>query len=115
MRPGPQPRKSVAKSGPPATRGSRRVTIMSALPRPRALRGMAAALALAASAALALTCEGAALAASPGKAMPGIGTVTKVTWHKLPTVNGWHSYNGEPAAWAVKNGITYLTGQVYQS
>jgi len=43
---------------------------------------------------------------------------TGVTWHKLTLINGWQSarvtdLTGDPA-WAVKDGIAYLTGGMHQ-
>ena len=44
--------------------------------------------------------------------------VTGLTWHPLTLINGWQSDQGQfdsgNPAWAVKNGIVYLSGAVHQ-
>jgi hypothetical protein len=45
-------------------------------------------------------------------------TVTGLTWHPLTLINGWQSDQGQfdsgNPAWAVKNGIVYLSGSLHQ-
>ncbi len=51
-----------------------------------------------------------------GSARPA---VTGVTWHKIHPINNWHSadhpYSTGDPAWAVKNGMVYLSGSVRRS
>ena len=46
----------------------------------------------------------------------GGAPATGVTWHRIPTVNGWRSadfrYGTGIPSWAVKGGIVYLSGSV---
>jgi hypothetical protein len=103
----------------------------------RALRPARAVLAAAAVAAMALTATVAldAAAASAASvplahpvAMPAAHrsgdaarrtatTITGLTWHPLTLINGWQSDQGQwdsgNPAWAVKNGIVYLSGSLH--
>ena len=60
----------------------------------------------------ALTAPPSALAAGPAAtAAPGA-----LAWHRLALVNGWQTAPGGTApAWAVRGGITYLTGSLAQA
>jgi hypothetical protein len=46
-------------------------------------------------------------------------TVTGMTWHPLSLLNGWQSAQGQYGtgnpAWAVRNGIVYLSGSMHQA
>jgi hypothetical protein len=59
---------------------------------------------------------GMAQAGAPGASRPA---ASGIAWHKLSTINGWVSaqnpYNTGNPAWAVKNGIVYLSGSIRQS
>jgi hypothetical protein len=54
----------------------------------------------------------------PGAAHSAATTVTGLTWHTLTLINGWQSSQGQydsgNPAWAVKNGIVYLSGSLHQ-
>src|SRR5262249_23595073 len=91
--------------------------------RPRATgrwagRALQPLLAAAALAALGITAG--AGSASAATAQPAGSTITGVTWHQLTLINGWVSGesqfpgDGIPA-WAVRNGVVYLTGSVSQT
>jgi hypothetical protein len=56
--------------------------------------------------------------ASAATAQPAAPAVTGVAWHALTPINGWQSGQaqfgtGSPA-WAVQNGVVYLSGSVFQ-
>src|SRR5690349_1865073 len=57
--------------------------------------------------------------ASAATAQPAAPAVTGVTWHQLTPINGWHSgqtqYGTGNPAWAVQNGVVYLSGSVLQT
>jgi hypothetical protein len=42
-----------------------------------------------------------------------------VTWHSLTPINGWHGgqtqFGAGNPAWAVQNGVVYLSGSLHQS
>ena len=61
----------------------------------------------------------AAGSASAAAAQPPAPTVAGVTWHQLTPINGWQSaqttYNTGNPAWAVRNGVVYLSGSVHQT
>jgi hypothetical protein len=91
--------------------------------RPRAAgrwtgRAFQSLLVAAALAALGITAG--AGSASAATAQPAGPTITGVTWHQLTLINGWVSGqsqfpgDGIPA-WAVRNGVVYLTGSVIQT
>ena len=82
----------------------------------RAIRSGIAAVALTS----AMTALGATLGAggaSAATAQPA-ATLTGVTWHSLAPVNGWQSgqarFSTGGPAWAVRNGVVYLSGSVFQ-
>ena len=81
-------------------------------------RAIQSLLAAAALAALGVTAGGgSASAATAQTAGPGI---TGVTWHQLTLINGWVSGESQSPgdgipAWAVRNGVVYLTGSVMQT
>jgi hypothetical protein len=53
----------------------------------------------------------------PGRDVPGRQAVTGVTWHRLTLIHGWQSdqgqYDSGNPAWAVRNGIVYLSGSLH--
>jgi hypothetical protein len=53
----------------------------------------------------------------PGRNASGRLVVTGVTWHLLTLIHGWQSdqgqYDSGNPAWAVKNGIVYLSGSLH--
>jgi hypothetical protein len=55
----------------------------------------------------------------PGAAHSPATTVTGLTWHTLTLINGWQSSQGQydsgNPAWAVKNGIVYLSGSLHEA
>jgi hypothetical protein len=58
--------------------------------------------------------------ASAATAQPAAATVTGVTWHQLTPIDGWVSGQSQFAgdgvpAWAVRNGVVYLSGSVAQT
>ena len=81
-------------------------------------RAIQSLLAAAALVALGVTAGGgSASAATAQTAGPGI---TGVTWHQLTLINGWVSGESQSPgdgipAWAVRNGVVYLTGSVMQT
>ena len=82
----------------------------------RPIRALLAAVAVAAAALVALTAVTAGAAASAATVQPTV--LTGLTWHPLTLLNGWQSgessfSTGDPA-WAVKNGIVYLSGSLVQ-
>jgi hypothetical protein len=83
-----------------------------AAPR-RPMMGTSAAIVVAAAA---LT---AALGGAVASAAVRPATVTAFTWHKLTLRNGWvssqSSYGTGDPAWAVKNGVVYLSGSLHQA
>jgi hypothetical protein len=60
----------------------------------------------------------ASAATATATAQPAAPAVTGVTWHQLSTINGWTSgqsqYGTGGPAWAVQNGVVYLSGSVLQ-
>jgi hypothetical protein len=60
---------------------------------------------------------GSASAATLHTAQPAATTITGVTWHKLALIHGWQpgqshfTGTGSPA-WAVQNGVVYLSGSI---
>jgi hypothetical protein len=83
----------------------------------RPIRTVLAAAAVAATALVALTVTTAGTAASAATAQPPT-VATGLTWHPLTLINGWQSAQGSyttgDPAWAVKNGIVYLSGSLIQ-
>jgi hypothetical protein len=84
----------------------------------RAIKSGFAAVALT-SAITALGAIAGAGSASAATAQPAAPAVTGVTWHTLTPINGWNSGQtqfgtGSPA-WAVQNGVVYLSGSVFQT
>jgi hypothetical protein len=57
--------------------------------------------------------------ASAATAQPAAAVLTGVTWHALAPINGWQSgqarYGTGGPAWAVQNGVVYLSGSVVQT
>ena len=58
--------------------------------------------------------------ASAATVQPTAARVTGVTWHQLTPINGWVSGQSQFAgdgvpAWAVRNGVVYLSGSVAQT
>ena len=109
---GPQAQKATTMSIYPNHRqatGTGRVT--------RAIKSGFAAVALT-SAITALGAIVGAGTASAATAQPAAPAVTGVTWHQLSTINGWTSgqsqYGTGGPAWAVQNGVVYLSGSVLQ-
>jgi hypothetical protein len=84
----------------------------------QAIKAGFAAIALA-SAVTALGAIAGAGSASAVTAQPAAAAVSGVTWHPLTPVNGWHSgqaqYSTGGPAWAVQNGVVYLSGSVSES
>jgi hypothetical protein len=82
----------------------------------RRIRALLAAVAVAATALVAFTAATAGDAASAAIVQPKV--LTGLTWHPLTLLNGWQSaessYNTGDPAWAVKNGIVYLSGSLVQ-
>src|SRR5215471_8507531 len=82
----------------------------------RPIRAVLAAAAVAATALVALTATTAGTAASAATVQPS-KALTGLTWHPLTLINGWQSgqsYSTGNPAWAVKNGIVYLSGSLTQ-
>jgi hypothetical protein len=83
----------------------------------RPIRAVLAAAAVAATALVALTATTAGTAASAATMQPP-KVATGLTWHPLTLINGWQSaqsqYSTGNPAWAVKNGIVYLSGSLTQ-
>jgi hypothetical protein len=98
------------------TRASRRWT-------GRAFSSLVAAAALAALGVTAGAGSASAATAQPGGApITGVNgpTITGVKWHQLTLINGWVSGQSQSPgdgipAWAVRNGVVYLTGSVMQT
>src|SRR5215469_1770113 len=118
---GPQAQKATIMSVPPEDDGRAAARFRIFTRRPRAAgrrtgRGFQALLAAAAMAALGVTAGGSASAATTQPA----GPITGVTWHQLTLINGWVSGQSQSPgdgipAWAVRNGVVYLTGSVMQT
>jgi hypothetical protein len=117
----------IAQQGQDDSRTVTRVlTILSraAALAPRLVRSVLAATAVAAASLVALTTAlgGAAASAAavhPARAAAHPATVTGVTWHPLSLLHGWQSAQGQygtgSPAWAVKNGVVYLSGSMHQA
>jgi hypothetical protein len=54
---------------------------------------------------------------SAATAQPAAAAVSGMTWHQLTPVNGWQSggahFGSGSLAWAVRNGVVYLSGSVF--
>jgi hypothetical protein len=85
----------------------------------RAFQSLIAAAALAALG-VAVSGGSASAATAMPTARPAAPTITGVTWHQLTLINGWQSGQSQFAgdgipAWAVRNGVVYLSGSVIQT
>jgi hypothetical protein len=80
----------------------------------RQLRRLWLAAAAAASLTLLSSLIGGGVVAAASASVPAAG----VSWHQMTMLNGWTSFAGAGTGaprWAVKNGIVYLSGSMYQA